>query len=93
MYSAASIPALHVVLAFTLRFAILTPMRIAEARKNADWTQAKLAAALGVSRGAVAQWEMEGGTRPDPTNALRLTELLPGLTLNDIYTPPREEAA
>jgi DNA-binding XRE family transcriptional regulator len=58
---------------------------IAAARKHHGHTQESLADLVGVSRGAVAQWEMEEGTRPDPTNAVRLTQLLPGLTLEAIY--------
>lgn len=65
-------------------------MDIATARKARQWTQEDLAIRLGVSRGAVAQWEMEeGGTRPDPDNAMRLVELMPELTLADIYQRKR----
>lgn len=48
-------------------------------------SQEELARKLKVSRGAVAQWEMKRGTRPDPTNAVRLTQILPGLSLDRIY--------
>jgi transcriptional regulator with XRE-family HTH domain len=68
-------------------------MRISQARKDKGWTQERLASELGVSRGAVAQWEMEEGTRPDPNNARRLMALLPGLTFDDIYPPVGQEAA
>lgn len=63
---------------------------IADARRHYGKTQDQVAAAIGISRGAVAQWEMETGTRPDPANALRLADLLPGLTLDVIY---RQRAA
>lgn len=58
---------------------------IAAARKSAGLSQEKLAHKLKVSRGAVAQWEMKRGTRPDPDNAIRLTQVLPGLSLDRIY--------
>lgn len=58
---------------------------IASARKDAGMSQEELARKLKVTRGAVSQWEMHRGTRPDPTNAIRLTQLLPGLSLDRIY--------
>lgn len=65
--------------------AMSTLTSIAEARRAAGLTQQRLAEQMHVSRGAVAQWEMENGTRPDPANAVLLTQLLPGLTLEVIY--------
>lgn len=60
------------------------PNPIAAARAAKNLTQEQVAAHVGVTRGAVAQWEMEEGTRPAPEHAVTLGELL-GLTLNDIY--------
>jgi len=60
-------------------------MDIKSARIARGWTQQQLAQELGVSRGAVAQWEMKEGTRPDPRHAVSLTKLLASLTLADIY--------
>jgi transcriptional regulator with XRE-family HTH domain len=65
---------------------------IADARKAAAFTQESLAERIGVSRGAVAQWEMGEGTRPDPTNAAALVRLLPGLTWDAIYPTPQGAA-
>lgn len=62
---------------------------IAAARRHYSLTQEQLAEKLGVSRSAVAQWEMEeGGTRPDPTHAATLVGLLPGLEWAAIYPMP-----
>ena len=58
---------------------------IAEARKHHGLTQDDVARRIGVTRGSVAQWEMGQGTRPDPANAVALSRLLPGLTLDVIY--------
>lgn len=66
---------------------------IADARRYHCVSQQQLAAAIGVSRGAVSLWEMRKGTRPDPSNALRLVEQLPGLTLDVIYRQHEEKAA
>lgn len=62
-------------------------MNIATARKNAKLTQTELAVLLGVTTGAVSQWEMVSGTRPTVENARKLMALLPGLTFDDIYPP------
>lgn len=67
-------------------------MDIKTARKAKGWTQAQLADQMKVSRGAVAQWEMAKGTRPDPANAMVLTTLLPGLSFADIYPQGRAAA-
>ena len=40
------------------------PIRIRQARASAKFSQAELAAQLGVCRSAVAQWERTGGTSP-----------------------------
>lgn len=73
--------------------AILGAMDIKQARKAKGWTQQQLADQLKVSRGAVAQWEMQEGTRPDPANAVNLTRLLPGLKLEHIYAVQGRAAA
>lgn len=65
-------------------------MDIKTARKAKGWTQAQLAAQMKVTRGAVAQWEMAQGTRPDPARALLLTRLLPLLRFEHIY-PARND--
>lgn len=68
-------------------------MDIKTARKAKGWTQQKLAVELGVSRGAVAQWEMANGTRPDPANAMEMIRLLPGLKFEHIYPTVQGRAA
>lgn len=73
--------------------AILGAMNIRTARKAKGWTQQQLADQLKVSRGAVAQWEMSGGTRPDPAHAVNLTKLLPDLRLEHIYAAKQGRAA
>lgn len=73
--------------------AILGAMDIRTARKAKGWTQQDLAKRLKVSRGAVAQWEMDDGTRPDPANAVNLTKLLPDLRLEHIYAIKQSRAA
>ncbi|ARB07023.1 XRE family transcriptional regulator [Microcystis phage MACPNOA1] len=65
---------------------------IATARRAANLTQHQLATRVGVSRGAVAQWEMESGTRPDIDNAKILCEVL-GLTLEQIFADQPGRAA
>lgn len=47
------------------------PQRMAAARKAAGHTQAAIAEACGVTRGAVAQWETSTGGRPDVQNLAR----------------------
>lgn len=42
--------------------------RIREARRRVGVSQEEFALRLGVSRGAVAQWEMDGGTSPTVKN-------------------------
>lgn len=50
---------------------------IRSARKRHGLTQVQLAALLGVSKGAVAQWELdEGGTTPSVENMARLRDVL-----------------
>jgi transcriptional regulator with XRE-family HTH domain len=46
--------------------------RCREARRRTGLSQEKLALELGVSRGAVAQWEMERGTSPSVDNLIAL---------------------
>lgn len=46
-------------------------------RKRRGLTQVQLAAIMGVSKGAVAQWELdEGGTTPSVENMARLRDVL-----------------
>lgn len=85
LYSLTNIPPLFVTLAIVILLAILCGMDIKTARKARRWTQDRLAQELGVSRSAVAQWEMRQGTMPAPKHALRMAELLAPLTLTDIY--------
>src|SRR3984957_3148596 len=49
--------------------------RIRAAREDQDWTQDQLAAAVGVSRSAVAQWET-GRAGQVTTNLTRIAEVL-----------------
>jgi len=46
--------------------------RIRQARRHALMSQAAFAAALGVSRSAVAQWERQGGARPTTENITKI---------------------
>ncbi len=48
------------------------PQRIREARKSTGLSQEQLAGDLGVSRSAVAQWEMAEGTSPSIENLIAL---------------------
>jgi transcriptional regulator with XRE-family HTH domain len=58
------------------------PIRSARTRRRL--TQAQLAEQVGVTKGAISQWE-QGATRPMPDTALKLLEILPGLRLEHIY--------
>ncbi len=58
-------------------------MNIAIARKNAGLTQQQLADRIGVTRAAVANWEVGIG-QPRLIHALSLRTVL-GLTLDQIY--------
>lgn len=59
---------------------------IRDARHKAGLTMQQVADALGIHESAVGQWEMRNKpTRPAPENAVKLTRLLPGLTLDQIY--------
>lgn len=49
--------------------------RIREARKQLKASQEAFAAQLGVSRGAVAQWEMPAGTAPTVDNLAKIASL------------------
>jgi transcriptional regulator with XRE-family HTH domain len=46
--------------------------RIRQARRRLALSQADLAAATGVNRSAVAQWERKGGSRPTSNNLSRI---------------------
>lgn len=62
------------------------------AREANGFTQEQLGLACGVTGAAVSAWEL-GAKSPRPSVAKRLTEVLPGLTLEQIYTPTTREAA
>jgi transcriptional regulator with XRE-family HTH domain len=49
--------------------------RIKEARRRVAVSQEEFAARLGVSRGAVAQWEMDDGTSPTVKNLEQIATL------------------
>jgi DNA-binding XRE family transcriptional regulator len=61
-----------------------TPNSIRAARLRRKMTQAELARLLGVTKGAVCQWE-QGRTLPQPRLAIELMHALPGLSLAQIY--------
>jgi transcriptional regulator with XRE-family HTH domain len=48
--------------------------RVREARKLTGLSQEQLAGEIGVSRGAVAQWEMVDGTSPSVENLIALAQ-------------------
>lgn len=48
--------------------------RIREARRRSNLTQEQLAGDIGVSRSAVAQWEMADGTAPSVENLIALAQ-------------------
>jgi transcriptional regulator with XRE-family HTH domain len=58
------------------------PIRTIRLRRKL--TQQELADALGVTKGAVCQWE-RGRTIPNPRMAVALMKKLPGLSLKAIY--------
>lgn len=49
--------------------------RIREARRLLGMSQEAVAAQVGVSRGAVAQWEMPSGTAPSVENLIKMASL------------------
>ncbi|XAI97140.1 putative transcriptional regulator [Dolichospermum phage Dfl-JY45] len=73
------------------------PRRIAAARKTAGQTQAAIALACGVSRGAVAQWETSTGGRPDVQKLARFAYVagvsVDWLLWGDAPPPTRPPAA
>lgn len=50
--------------------------RIRQARREAGYSQAELAALMGITRSACSQWEIEGGTRPRGQRLERLAMIL-----------------
>lgn len=66
---------------------------ISRIRQHTGWSQARLAAALGVSRQAVTWWEA-GGRRPEIDIAWRMVQAARqeglSLGLEDVYPEPRE---
>ncbi len=49
--------------------------RVRAARKHMNATQESLAAQAGVTRGAVAQWEMQNGTAPSVENLIKIASI------------------
>jgi transcriptional regulator with XRE-family HTH domain len=49
--------------------------RVRAARKHLNATQESLAALTGVTRGAVAQWEMPNGTAPSVENLIKIATI------------------
>lgn len=49
--------------------------RVRAARKHVNATQETLAAQAGVTRGAVAQWEMPNGTAPSVENLIKIASI------------------
>ncbi len=47
-------------------------LRVRQAREHADLTQEQLAVELGLTRSAIAQWEMVDGTSPSVDNMIAL---------------------
>lgn len=66
------------------------PIRAARLRRKL--TQRELALLVGVTKGAVCQWEL-GLTLPHPRIAHQLMRALPGLSLAKIYSPATHPAA
>jgi len=62
---------------------------LAALRVNAGYTQTKIAELLGVTQGAVAQWE-KGSSYPRVGKAKKLAELY-GVTLDEIFSAKPQE--
>uniref|UniRef100_UPI0040397F40 LexA family protein n=1 Tax=unclassified Variovorax TaxID=663243 RepID=UPI0040397F40 len=58
---------------------------IREGRKRLQMSEQQFAAALGVSRGAVQQWEKQGGTAPKRANQARVAKLL-GISVAELVS-------
>lgn len=58
---------------------------IREGRQRLGWSELQFAAALGVTRGAVQQWEKPNGTAPKRSTQPRVAELL-GISVADLLT-------
>ncbi|MEJ8823648.1 S24 family peptidase [Variovorax humicola] len=58
---------------------------IREGRKRLNMSEQQFADALGVSRGAVQQWEKPGGTAPKRTNQARVARLL-GISIAELVS-------
>jgi DNA-binding transcriptional regulator YiaG len=54
---------------------VLSPIVLAEARRERGWTQEELAAVVGCSLNTVKAWEA-GRRSPDPVHQVRLTKAL-----------------
>lgn len=70
--------------------------RLAAWRKHKKWTQVRLARRLGLTRGAIAQWEAGGSSRPRTAHLEAAVRAL-GLSMERFYgevpTAPRKERA
>src|ERR1700741_3747261 len=58
---------------------------IREGRRNLGMSEQQFADAVGVSRGAVQQWEKPGGTAPKRSNQHRVAELL-GISVAELVS-------
>jgi SOS-response transcriptional repressor LexA len=58
---------------------------IREGRQRLGWSEVQFAEALGVTRGAVQQWEKPDGTAPKRTTQPRVAQLL-GISVADLLT-------
>jgi transcriptional regulator with XRE-family HTH domain len=71
---------------------------IRRGRKRLKMTEQRFADAIGVSRGAVQQWEKEGGTAPARKHQQAVADLI-GVTLGELMSgssdkyPPASEAS
>jgi len=64
---------------------VTTHNLIREGRKRLNMSEQQFADALGVSRGAVQQWEKPGGTAPKRTNQARVAKLL-GISVAELVS-------
>lgn len=65
--------------------AVTSSRLIREGRKRLQMSEQQFAVALGVSRGAVQQWEKQGGTAPKRANQGRVAKLL-GISIAELVS-------
>lgn len=65
---------------------------IKDGRKRLEMTEQQFADAVGVSRGAVQQWEKEGGTAPSRTRQPVVAKLL-GISVSELMASEPKQAA